>query len=271
MAKRRTATGLDAEISRLYGLELDEFTGARNEAAKRLRGAGEAEAARAVKALRKPSRAASAINHAVRAEPEATERLIAAADELARAQETALAGGDGGRDELKAAITAHNAAVEGLVDAVAEQLAGERSAAVIDRARETLRAVAGDDELREELAAGRVTSDREAVGFGGEVPARTPRRQAKAERQTKAARAAEAEKPDPAARRRLAQASKAAKRARRVLDTAAKRAAEAERRRDRARESLDAAQERVDRAQGELRERESELDRAEAALSELEG
>jgi hypothetical protein len=269
MAKRRTATGLDDEISGVYALGLDDFTRARNEAAKRLRGAGEAEAARAVRALRKPSRAASAINHAVRAEPEATERLIAAADELARAQETALTGGHGG-DELKAAIAAHNAAVEELVDAVAEQLAGERSAAVIDRARETLRAVAGDDELREELAAGRVTSDREAVGFGGDVPARTPRRQAKAGRRAKAARPAEAGKPDPAAGRRLAQARKAAKQAKRALDTATKRAAEAERRRDRAREKLEAARERLDQAQGELRERESELGRAEAALSDLE-
>jgi hypothetical protein len=66
----------------LYGLPLDEFTAARDAEAKRLRAEGDAEAAKAVKALRKPSRAAWAINRAVRSEPEAVKELVGAGERL---------------------------------------------------------------------------------------------------------------------------------------------------------------------------------------------
>ena len=61
------------ETTDLYALPLAEFTAARNEAAKRLMDAGDADAAKQVKALRKPSRAAWAINRAVRADPDAVQ------------------------------------------------------------------------------------------------------------------------------------------------------------------------------------------------------
>ncbi len=48
-----------------------------------------------------------------------------------------------------------------------------------DRARETLRAVATDDELRDEFEDGRVVTDREPVGFGSApAPKPAPKKQA---------------------------------------------------------------------------------------------
>ena len=58
-------------------------------------------------------------------------------------------------------------AVEAVTAASAAALGDDAKPATLDRVRETLRGVGADDELRGEVAAGRVVHDREAVGFGG--------------------------------------------------------------------------------------------------------
>ncbi len=52
-------------IDRLYALPLEEFTPERNQAERELRKAGQPEQAEQVKALRKPTAAAAAVNHLV--------------------------------------------------------------------------------------------------------------------------------------------------------------------------------------------------------------
>ncbi len=54
--------GLEEELDRLYALPLNEFTAARDDVAKRLRGEGERELADEVKQLRKPPIAAWLVN-----------------------------------------------------------------------------------------------------------------------------------------------------------------------------------------------------------------
>ncbi len=244
----------------LYGLPLEEFTAAREAAAKRLRGEGEAEAAKTVKALRKPSRAAWAINQAVRADPGAVRELIDAGERLARAQDAALAGKRGGGDDLRTAIAAQGEAVERLTDAAGREL-GTARGPQLDRVRETLRAVAGDDELRGELEAGTVTRDHEAAGFGGAAPASVA-----APGGRKAARGSRGD-----ATRRRRQAQGAVKKARHSLDLAAKRLGEAKRRRDRAQGALAEAEQAVEDAERERRDGEAELERAETELDRLAG
>jgi hypothetical protein len=248
------------EVVELYGLPLEEFTAARNEAAKELRSSGAAEAAKAVKALAKPSRAAWAINQAVRAEPGAVTELIDAGERLARAQDAALAGKRGGGDDLRAAIAAQGAAVERLTDAAGRELGAARGPQ-LDRVRETLRAVAGDDDLRAEVEAGTVTRDHEASGFGGELAASVaaPRGRRKASRA----------RGDDARRRRQAEGT--VKKARHSLELATKRLAEAERRRDRAQDALGDAEQAMEDAERERVESEAELERAEAELDRLAG
>ena len=65
-----------ADIDRLYSLPLAEFTPERNELAKRLRKDGDTDAAAAVKALKKPSVAAWAVNQVQRDRPDEVRELI---------------------------------------------------------------------------------------------------------------------------------------------------------------------------------------------------
>jgi hypothetical protein len=54
-------------IDRLYALPREEFTRERNQAERELRKAGQREQAEQVKAVRKPTAAAAAVNHLVHA------------------------------------------------------------------------------------------------------------------------------------------------------------------------------------------------------------
>ena len=260
MPKRDQASQVESEAADLYALPLDEFTSARNAAAKRLKDAGDGDAAEQVKAMRKPSRAAWAVNQAVRAEPGAVKELIDAGERLARAQDAALSGKRGGGDDLRAAIAAQGEAVERLTDAAGREL-GARPGPHLDRVRETLRAVAGDAELRAEVESGTVTRDHESAGFGGAAPGKV----AKSRARKGAARGGA----DEARRRR--QLETAVKKARHSLELATKRAGEAERRRDRARDAYEAAQQAVEDAELERRESEAELERAQAERDRLAG
>ncbi len=254
MAKRRKDAG-EEELGRLYGARFDDFVAERDALAKRVRAEGERELAAEVGKLKKPSRAAWAVNQVVRADRAAAKRLLDAGERLESAQGKALGGG--GQAALREAISEHHDAVEGLMAAIEPAVAddGPLSPSVLDRARETLRAVAGDPELRRELAAGRVTRDRQPVGFGAaatETPAPTRGRPKSG--------------PSPARRRK---AEQRLKRAERDLGAARKRGEEAQRRHARAERNLEAAQERVDAAQEAQREREVEVEEARAALAQL--
>jgi hypothetical protein len=248
----------DDEVSRLYSLPLAEFTAERDALAKRLRAEGDREGASEIKGLKKPSVPAWAINQAVRSDRGAADDLVEAAERLSEAQTAAVEGGDA--DELRKAMAGQAAAIERMMGAVEEALeGGSRSAATLDRARETLRAVAGDGELRAQFEAGRVVRDREAVGFGG-APA-TPRAGGRAKKASK-------QKPS-ASPARVRNAERAEKRAARSLEAAVKTVQAAQRRLDRAQQAVDAAKKDRDEAERERAERESELADARAVVEEL--
>ena len=82
-------------------LPLDEFTTARNDAVKRLKKAGEDEAADRVEGLTKPSVPVWTINQLARADKTGMRALLDAAAKLRKAQERALGGG--GSDPLRTA------------------------------------------------------------------------------------------------------------------------------------------------------------------------
>jgi hypothetical protein len=245
---------LDEEVRRLYALPLDEFTGERNAAAKGLREAGDAEGAKELKALRKPNLPAWGINRAVAADPKAADGLIAAGKKLEGAQRKAVEGK--GAEALRKTMSGYAEAVEALMKSVEAELAGAGGAGAVDRARETLRAVASDEELREELRAGRLVRDREAAGLGG---GGTPPPAAKRSR----ARSAEPkQKAAPSPKR----AEQALRRAERALDAASERIAGAERRLERAKRGVAEAEDELSDARGEHASREAELAEARAAM-----
>ena len=149
----------DDPVAHLYGLDLEEFVGARDALAKELRAGGDRDGAAAVKKLAKPTRAAWAVNRLVRDRPDEIAALVEAGAALAGAQEQLLDGADA--DVLRSAAVAARA----LVDALAAEAPVDGAAR--DKVRATLHAATVDAEVRAEVAAGRVVKERSAAGFGG--------------------------------------------------------------------------------------------------------
>ena len=252
--------GADEQIDRLYGLPLDEFVSERNRIAKELRAGGDRETAASVAKLKKPSRAAWAINRTLREEPPLGRRLLDAADALVDAQEAAVSGS--GRDELDTAIKGEREAVEAVAAAARAELeaTGGDGGATLDRVRDTLRAASGDQELRDEILERRVTTDRKALGFGAALAARGGKKRRTAKPK---------EDEGPTRQQRLA--------ARRRADQARRKVASTERTLERARERLAKARELAAASEAEIEERteelaaaREELGDAEAAAAELE-
>lgn len=129
-----------AVADELYGLALPEFTPARDARAKDLK-AGDADLARRVKALKKPSTAAWVVNLLVRREAEQVEQILAVGTALREAQ-AAMSGEElrtltRQRRQLTAAVTTQArrvAAAAGLkvTQAVADQVEATLTAAMVD-------------------------------------------------------------------------------------------------------------------------------------------
>jgi hypothetical protein len=279
-------------IDRLYDLPPAEFTPARDALAKELKAGGDAEAAAAVKALRKPSAAAWAINRAARDVPDGLRALLDAGDALRAAQADLLAG-TAERTDLRRAGETERAAVSAMVAAAAEaaEAAGHPlSAASATRVRETLHAAALDDGVRDALAAGRLEREAEAAGFAsGLVAAAAPARRAapkaapgaptddRAAKRAAAKQVAERLKQArAAAREALTEANRAAREAERVAETAGKRLDVARVKAEAAQRELDEAQAReqaeataCEAAQRELRAAKGAAAAAQSALDEL--
>jgi len=151
------------EADRLYGLPLDQFTAERDAAAKALRKAGDREAAALLAKLPKPTPAAWAANQVARTEPDVRDEFLAAGAALREAQEAALAGDAGG---LREATRAQRSAVDAFMAAAQPLQPGGRplSRAMADRLRTTLLAAAGNEELSDALADGRLALEAEAGG-----------------------------------------------------------------------------------------------------------
>ena len=227
----------------LYSVPPDEFVAERNALAKRLRDEGDKKASARVKKLAKPSVPAWAVNRAASEAPKAAKALLESGEKLTAAQSGAA--GEGGGEQLRDAMRAHQKAVEGLMGEVEKALAaeGHESPGMADRARETLRALATDDELREEFESGRVARDREPVGFGSApAPKSAPKKKAdpKRERENAAARK-RAEAAEAKAAKAVERARAKAEKVESALEEAREELREAEAEHERAAAELEAA------------------------------
>ena len=156
-----------ADIDRLYSLPLAEFTPERDELAKRLRKEGEADAAASVKALKKPSVAAWAVNQVQRDRPDEVRELIDVTEELRRVYKKLSSAG--ARERLEEAAEIQRRLIRSLVRCASQLLeAGGHAAsdATLQKVADTLRAAALEDDLREQLAKGRVVKEQSAAGLG---------------------------------------------------------------------------------------------------------
>jgi hypothetical protein len=153
--------------SDLYALPLDEFTAARNELAKELAAGGDKAAATEVRALKKPSVPAWAVNQVARAHPKDVEALCDVQKKLRDAQKKLIRSGD--QDAVREATTAERQAVRRLVDRAREVLAGAghtANEATLERVADTFYATAVDEGGLDDVKNGTLTKELKRVGFG---------------------------------------------------------------------------------------------------------
>lgn len=258
-----TAAALDA----LFTVPPDRFVAERDALARALREAGQPAQAAQAAGLRRPTASVWAANQAARADGARVEALLEASARLRREQ------GSGDPEALRAAIQDHRAALRALVALAVEALRREGVLGEHARAVETdlQAAAAGSREQREQLRAGRLTSDLAAAGFDALATAATPpqpaakRPQPAAPHEHVAAKKREEQERLEEKRRELQEKSAAAEAARKLAELKRSlHAAEAESHRlDALVRKLDGQAERAESAARAAR------DQAEAARKEL--
>jgi hypothetical protein len=147
-------------IEELFALPLAAFIKERDGLAKEAKDAGDAESAREIKGLRKPSVAAWAVNQLVRTRPTEIRRLLELGEALREAQRKALEGA--GADALRSTVTKRRRLVDDLAEAAGELLeeAGHPSTrATLDRVSGTLIAATVDPDVAETVETGTVQRD----------------------------------------------------------------------------------------------------------------
>jgi hypothetical protein len=257
-------------LDRLYGSPLEGFVAARDEAARKLRQEGNAEAARRVAELRKPTGSAWAVDQLAMRHADRLDELLKRGERLRTAHRAAVAGR--GASGLADAGRAERRVVAELVRlAVRELEAAGRSAsqAVRERVADTLLAAARDPAAATLVRGGHLARDLDPSGFGdlalADAEEADPNGQAatsQGRERRQAVRRAREE-----ARRRAAVAADRAIVARREaerLRAAAKRAEEAA---ARARAAADAASEAERRASEQAGQTADALAEVEAQLA----
>lgn len=195
---------LESAADELYGQPLADFVPARNRLEKDARTSGDRPLAAAVRALRKPSQAAWAVNQIVRQNPELLDDILHLGDDLRTAQE----GGDtlglrrlaARRHDLFAALRRR---AEELVADDGRQL-GTAAALALER---TVGAAMSDPRAAEVVQSGLLVVDLENAGWGlidldGAQATESSRPATSSEPDT-------AEAPDPAAALRAAEDARA--------------------------------------------------------------
>ncbi len=278
----------------LYALPLEEFTPARDAAAKALRKAGDKETAARVAKLPKPSPAAWTANQVAREQPDLIEALLDAGAALRAAQDAAVSG-HGGRGLREATLAERGAVDAVMAAATAHKPAGRAlSRTMADRLRTTLHAAAGDPQLRAALAHGRLVSEAQAGGAWpfalepGETPPepsaqpakrapkKKPDKDEEAEREAAAQAAREREERQQLeaqlrdARMSLRVRERVARGAGEDAEAAGQAVADADERLEEAKQAAEEAREEADAAQRVFAEAQTELERARDDVARLE-
>jgi hypothetical protein len=194
---------LAAIANELYTLRPDEFAAARDARVREVRQAGQAELARELSRLRRPTQSAWLINLLWRDQRDVMEQLLELGGELSRAQAQASGA------ELRI-LMAQRREVESALLQRARELAREHgvdvSATTEREAQETLAAALAEPAVADEVRSGRLVKPTAYAGFGtaivaGPVPAPAAEKDELAERRAqRAQRAADADQDEHARR-----------------------------------------------------------------------
>lgn len=153
MSPRRRWRGNDEGVD-LYGLAPEEFTAARDRAAKE---------DRSLKALRKPSVSAWVVNTLVRREPELLQQLVELGASLAEAQ-SARQG-----DELRELTQQRHQLVQAVTEQAVALVDRAVTPAVLTEVAQTLEAAMADPASAEAVQSGQLVRALSYAGFGGSV------------------------------------------------------------------------------------------------------
>ena len=232
----------ERDVDRLYGLPREEFTSARNALVRELRKAGRKDEVEEVRALKKPTVSAWAVNQLARQHPQEVATLVKAGDALRKAQRDVLAGKKGA--DVREASRAQHEHADELVDLAREILETAGAPATQSTAQKisgTLRAASTDPAAAKLLRKGCLSEDVESVGFGPLLHVAPPRKgrarpqrdrareRAAAQQKRKREAVAQAKKESVAARKAADKAEREAKRAQERAEAAEKRVASLER------------------------------------------
>lgn len=149
----------DAVVEELYALEPGEFTARRDALAAQAKRDGDPALAKQVRALRRPTAAAGALNRLAREARDELAGYLALGERLRQAQ-AALRG-----SELRELGQQRQRAATRLVER-ADALAGGLSDAVRQEVDETLRAAVADEAASQVVASGQLTKALSYAGFG---------------------------------------------------------------------------------------------------------
>jgi hypothetical protein len=228
------------DADKLYELPLEDFVAERDTLARDLRDAGDREEAAAVRKLPKPSRAAWAVNQLVRSQPKARQALVEAADSSEQA--ASRLPDPEAADDLRLAASAGRRTISELMTAARGLMSKDGKSlgeGPLRGVEDTLHAALADPEIRAEVAAGRLTRERQATGFPGLVaadppaPARPRGGRAKAQ--------AKPPKPKPPSRQAIQKAEREVRRREQALKAAQTEVQQAARALEEARAALEAA------------------------------
>ena len=154
---------LRAAVEQLYAVAPGEFTALRARLAKEAKSAGDADLAKAITGLRKPTVAAWALNHYVREHGDELEELRSFAELLREAQRTL--------DSEQLRLLGRERAKR--VDAVADRVAAEAQSAgqplgagVAQEVRDTLTALIADEDAEVSVLTGALVRALSYSGFG---------------------------------------------------------------------------------------------------------
>jgi hypothetical protein len=260
---------LEAELDRLYGVDLVEFVTERTRLAGALRKEGRRAEAERVKELRKPSLSVWVVNQLARTHRKEVDLLLDAGHRLAAAQRALLTGGD--REAFEQANTAERNALTRLSQAARTVLGSRASTATLERVTATFRAAAVSDAARPELARGRLMSDIDLSGFdaltgGPALPAK--RAKARPKRATEDPRELEQVQQLVAKRHAITRARAKLTSAREHEKTLARRLREVEREERAARVGYERAGRTAERVRGDHQAALAAVDVARAKLEE---
>ena len=252
----------------LYSLPPGEFTGTRNQWAKQTKGDGDAELAKRVTELRKPSVAAWVVNMLMRHQGDQMSQVLDLGASLRQAQSDldgdALRELTRQRRQLTTAVTRQGRTLAG-------ELGQKVTEAVADQVQDTLHAAMVDEDAAAAVRSGLLVSALAATGVGSAdvvdavaVPAAigmTPRPRAMPERKRPELSVVPEPEPAPDEAEREREAARSAARA--EVDRAVSEA-------DEARRKVRKAEKRVGKVQARTLQAAEELEEARGRVAELE-